>query len=139
MSAEPTFGLGGHHLALRELARQVVRDQVTPHAAEVDAASAFPERSLAALVAARLHAVTLPAAYGGEGGDHLAGVVVAEEVARGCATTQQVAGANELFALPLLLSGDDELCRRYLPRVAAGGWLARSPCPNPTPAATWRP
>ncbi|MEX0427287.1 acyl-CoA dehydrogenase family protein [Nocardioides sp. DS6] len=121
--SRPTYGLGDDHLELRDVVRQVCEEQIAPRAAEVDEHGAFPEASLRALVAARLHAITIPAEYGGEGGDHLAGVVVAEEIARACATTQQVAGANELFALPLLLAGSEELKRRYLPRIASGEWL----------------
>ncbi len=116
-------GLGEEHGELRAVVRALCEQQVAPHAAAVDEGSAFPEASVKALVGARLHCVTLPEQYGGEGGDHLAGVVVAEEVARACATTQQVIGANELFALPLLLAGSDELKERYLPRIAEGTLL----------------
>ncbi|MEP9384240.1 acyl-CoA dehydrogenase family protein [Nocardioides cheoyonin] len=120
----PSYGLGPDHLALREVARQVAEEQVAPYAAEVDETATFPEASLRAVVAAGLHAVTIPEDYGGQGGDHLAGAVVAEELARVCATTQQVAGAAELFSVPLLLAASEEQKRTYLPRVASGEWLA---------------
>ncbi|MDX6743837.1 acyl-CoA dehydrogenase family protein [Actinocorallia sp. A-T 12471] len=118
-----SHGLGAEHLALRELARAVAEERLAPHAADVDENSRFPTESLRALVAADLHAVGVPEVYGGQGGDHLAVAVVAEELARVCATTQQVAGSNELFALPLLLHGSPELRARYLPRIASGEWL----------------
>ncbi|GAB2844768.1 acyl-CoA dehydrogenase [Actinocorallia aurea] len=116
----PSYGLGEDHLALRELARAVAEERLAPHAADVDERSRFPEESLRELVAAGLHAVGIPEAYGGQGADHLAVAVVAEELARVCATTQQVAGANELFALPLLLHGSPQLRSRYLPQIASG-------------------
>ena len=119
----PTFGLDEDYVELRSVVREVAEEQLAPRAAAVDEESAFPVESLKALVDARLHAVTIPAQYGGEGADHLAGVVVAEELARACATTQQVAGANELFALPLLIAGSEGLKQRYLPRIASGEWL----------------
>lgn len=121
--SQPTFGLDDDHLELREVVRRVADEQIAPYAAGVDDQGTFPDTSLRAMVAARLHAITIPAEYGGEGGDHLAGVIVAEEIARACATTQQVAGSNELFALPLLLAGAEELRQRYLPRIASGEWL----------------
>ncbi|MFE9171090.1 acyl-CoA dehydrogenase family protein [Streptomyces kebangsaanensis] len=121
--ALPAFSLGEEHLELRAAVRGLCEKEIAPRAAGVDANEAFPEASLRALTAARLHAVTLPERYGGEGGDHLAGVVVAEEVARACATTQQVAGSDELFALPLLLAGSEEQRQRYLPRIASGEGL----------------
>ncbi|WP_326793625.1 acyl-CoA dehydrogenase family protein [Streptomyces sp. NBC_00841] len=99
--SRPTLGLDADYLELRAVVREVAEDRIAPHAAEVDDRSAFPEQSLKALVAARLHTLTIPAEYGGEGADRLVAVVAAEEVARVCATTQQVAGSNELFVLPL--------------------------------------
>jgi alkylation response protein AidB-like acyl-CoA dehydrogenase len=119
----PTHGLGDDHVALRTVVRELCEDQVAPHSSEVDEQGAFPETSLKALVEARMHCLAVPEAYGGEGGDHLAGVVVAEEVARACATTQQVMGSNELFSLPLLIGGSEENRQRYLPRIASGEWL----------------
>ncbi|MHC3456122.1 acyl-CoA dehydrogenase family protein [Streptomyces prasinus] len=123
MAVLPTHSLGEEHLALRELARQVGEEQVAPHAAAVDQNAEFPGKSLKALISAGLHAVAIPEEYGGQGGDHLASAIVAEEIARVCATTQQVYGANELFALPLLLAGSEEQRQRYLPRIASGDWL----------------
>jgi len=119
----PTHGLDDDHLALRDMARQVAQRYVAPHADRVDDASQFPAESLRALVSAGLHAIGVPEQFGGQGGDHLASAVVAEEVARVCATTQQVAGSNELFSSPLLLAGSEELKHRYLPRIATGEWL----------------
>jgi alkylation response protein AidB-like acyl-CoA dehydrogenase len=123
MSALPTHGLAEDHLALKHLARQVAEEQIAPQAASVDEHGRFPEQSLRALIAAELHAVGIPQEYGGQGADHLASAIVAEEIARVCATTQQVSGANELFSLPLLLAGTESQKDRYLPRIAAGDWL----------------
>ncbi|TMR24930.1 acyl-CoA dehydrogenase [Nonomuraea turkmeniaca] len=114
------WALDEDHRQLRDLARQVADERLASRAAEVDATGAFPEESLAALIASGLHAVAIPEEYGGPGGSHLASAIVAEETARACATTQQVAGANELFAWPLLLGGSPELRRRYLEPIAAG-------------------
>ncbi|WP_433607647.1 acyl-CoA dehydrogenase family protein [Prescottella agglutinans] len=122
-SAEAEWLLGDEHRALREVAADVADREVAPHASAVDESGEFPERSLAALTATGLHAIGIPDAYGGQGGDHLASAIVAEEIARACATTQQVAGANELFAIPLLLAGSEDLKRRYLPAIASGEHL----------------
>lgn len=122
-STEAEWLLDEEHRALRELAAEVADRQVAPHAAAIDESGEFPEDSLAALTAAGLHAIGIPEAYGGQGGDHLASAIVAEEIARACATTQQIAGANELFAIPLLLAGTEDLKARYLPSVASGEHL----------------
>ena len=117
------FRLDEDHEEIRGLAREVALGRVAPHAARVDEEHAFPVQSVQALVESDLHAVGIPEAYGGPGADLLASVVVAEEVARVCTTTQQVVGANELFAWPLLLGGSEDLKARYLPRVASGETL----------------
>jgi len=108
---------------IRELARSVATDRIAPYAAEVDDAARFPTEGYQALVDSQLHAVVIPEAYGGVGADALTGAVVAEEIARCCATTQQVSGANELFAWPLLLAGAEEQKQRWLPPIAAGDAL----------------
>ncbi|MDX1876171.1 acyl-CoA dehydrogenase family protein [Mycolicibacterium sp. 120266] len=115
--------LDDEHLALREVAADVADRHIAPRAADVDDRAEFPEQSLRALIAADLHAVGIPQNYGGQGGDHLASAIVAEQIARACATTQQVAGGNELFAMPLLLAGSDDLKKRYLPPIASGDML----------------
>jgi len=120
VEAGASFRLDEEHVELRKLVRRVADEQIAPRAAEVDAQSCFPRDSLRALVDSGLHAVLIPEQYGGPGGDHLASVVVAEEVARACTTTQQVAGANELFSWPLLLAGPEQQRTRYLPRIAGG-------------------
>ncbi|TQN42757.1 butyryl-CoA dehydrogenase [Blastococcus colisei] len=105
---------------IRALARSVAAGRIAQYAAEVDEAGRFPSEGYRALVEAQLHAVVIPEAYGGVGADALTGAVVAEEIARVCATTQQVSGANELFAWPLLLAATEEQKQRWLIPIAAG-------------------
>jgi alkylation response protein AidB-like acyl-CoA dehydrogenase len=105
---------------IRALARSVAEDRIAPHAADVDETSRFPHESYEALVEAQLHAVVIPEEYGGVGADALTGALVAEEIARVCATTQQVSGANELFAWPLLLGGSHEQRSHWLSPIASG-------------------
>ncbi|WP_324277855.1 acyl-CoA dehydrogenase family protein [Blastococcus brunescens] len=105
---------------IRQLARSVATERIAPSASDVDEAGRFPTEGYQALVASQLHAVVIPGAYGGVGADALTSAVVAEEIARACATTQQVSGANELFAWPLLLAASEEQKQRWLSPIAAG-------------------
>ncbi|CCG03427.1 acyl-CoA dehydrogenase family protein [Blastococcus saxobsidens] len=105
---------------IRQLARSVATGRIAPFASAVDEAARFPTEGYQALVESQLHAVVVPEAYGGVGADALTSAVVAEEIARVCATTQQVSGANELFAWPLLLAASEEQQRRWLAPIAAG-------------------
>jgi alkylation response protein AidB-like acyl-CoA dehydrogenase len=108
---------------IRELTRSVAVARIAPFASDVDESSRFPAEGYRALVESQLHAVVIPEAYGGVGADALTGVVVAEEIARVCATTQQVTGANELFTWPLLLAGTEEQKQHWLSPIAAGDAL----------------
>jgi alkylation response protein AidB-like acyl-CoA dehydrogenase len=107
-----------------ELLRQSVRDladaKIAPHAAEVDEKAEFPQDAYTALVQADLHAVHIPEAYGGAGADALATVIVIEEVARACASSSLIPAVNKLGTVPILLSGSEELKKRYLTPVARG-------------------
>ncbi len=105
---------------IRQLARSVATGRIAPFAADVDEDARFPTEGYRALVESQLHALVIPEAYGGVGADALTGAVVAEEIARVCATTQQVSGANELFAWPLLLAGSEVQKQRWLSAIAAG-------------------
>lgn len=108
---------------LRSAARDVARTVLRRYAYDVDLTGRFPEESLAAVVDAGLHVVGLPHDLGGGGQGLVGSAVVAEELARGCTTTQQIVGGDELFAWPLLLSGDTGLANHYLPRIGQGELL----------------
>ena len=114
------YALGEEHELLRQTARELAEAKIAPFAADVDAASRFPAEALAALTGASLHAVHIPEAYGGEGADALAAVIVIEEVARACASSSLIPAVNKLGTVPLLLSGSEDLKRRYLTPVARG-------------------
>ncbi|MBV9446714.1 MAG: acyl-CoA dehydrogenase family protein [Streptosporangiaceae bacterium] len=116
----PVFALSEEHEALREAVRELAEDKIAPRAAEVDRTSEFPQDVYEALVKADLHAVHIPAEYGGAGGDALAAVIVIEEVARACASSSLIPGVNKLGTVPLMLAGSESLKARYLPPVARG-------------------
>ena len=116
----PAFALSPEHQALRKSVRQLADDKIAPHAAKVDQAAEFPWEAHDALVKADLHAVHIPEAYGGAGADAIATAIVIEEVARACASSSLIPAVNKLGTVPLLLSGSEQLKRRYLAPVASG-------------------
>src|SRR5271168_5515874 len=117
------YTLGEEHELLRQTARELAEAKIAPFAAQVDAEARFPAEALDALTGASLHAVHIPEAYGGEGADALAAVIVIEEVARVCASSSLIPAVNKLGTVPLLLSASEDLKQRYLPLVARGGAL----------------
>jgi alkylation response protein AidB-like acyl-CoA dehydrogenase len=116
----PSYSPTEEHELLRQTVRELADAKIAPRAAEVDETGEFPEDVLAALVQADLHAVHIPEAYDGAGADALATVIVIEEVARACASSSLIPSVNKLGTVPILLSGSEELKKRYLSPVARG-------------------
>ncbi|WP_030434705.1 acyl-CoA dehydrogenase [Actinoplanes subtropicus] len=120
MSSFDYFTLSEEHRMLREAVRDLARDRIAPHAADVDEQARFPQEAHDALVANDLHAVHVPEEFGGAGADALASVIVIEEVARVCASSSLIPAVNKLGSLPLVLAGSEALKKRYLAPLAAG-------------------
>jgi alkylation response protein AidB-like acyl-CoA dehydrogenase len=116
----PSYSPAEEHELLRQTVRELADAKIAPRAAEIDETGKFPHDVLAALVQADLHAVHVPEAYDGAGADALATVIVIEEVARACASSSLIPAVNKLGTVPILLSGSEELKKRYLTPVARG-------------------
>jgi alkylation response protein AidB-like acyl-CoA dehydrogenase len=108
------------HDMLRDAIRSLAEAKIAPYAAVVDEEARFPQEALDALVANDLHAVHIPEEYGGAGADALATVIVIEEVARVCASSSLIPAVNKLGSLPVILSGSEELKKKYLGPLAKG-------------------
>ncbi|MEU3738676.1 MULTISPECIES: acyl-CoA dehydrogenase [unclassified Streptomyces] len=108
------------HDMLRDAIRSLSEAKIAPFAAAVDEEARFPQEALDALVASDLHAVHVPESYGGTGADALATVIVIEEVARACASSSLIPAVNKLGSLPVILSGSEELKKKYMTPLAKG-------------------
>ncbi|WP_432099572.1 acyl-CoA dehydrogenase [Streptomyces sp. WAC 04229] len=108
------------HDMLRDAVRALAEAKIAPHAAAVDEEARFPREALTALTANDLHAVHVPEEYGGAGADALATVIVIEEVARVCASSSLIPAVNKLGSLPVILSGSEELKKKYMTPLAQG-------------------
>ncbi|WP_268249469.1 acyl-CoA dehydrogenase [Streptomyces poonensis] len=108
------------HDMLRDAIRSLAEAKIAPYAAAVDEEARFPQEALDALVANDLHAVHVPEEYGGAGADALATVIVIEEVARVCASSSLIPAVNKLGSLPVILSGSEELKKKYMTPLAKG-------------------
>ncbi|WP_309095559.1 acyl-CoA dehydrogenase [Streptomyces sp.] len=108
------------HDMLRDAVRSLAEAKIAPYAAAVDEEARFPREALQALVANDLHAVHVPEEYGGSGADALATVIVIEEVARVCASSSLIPAVNKLGSLPVILSGSEELKKKYMTPLAKG-------------------
>jgi alkylation response protein AidB-like acyl-CoA dehydrogenase len=76
------FIFGEEHAELRRSIRSFVTREVIPHVAEWEETT-WPKELLATMASAGLLGLSVPEAYGGQGGDYFTNLVLAEEIARG--------------------------------------------------------
>jgi alkylation response protein AidB-like acyl-CoA dehydrogenase len=114
------FALPSEYRDLRDSVRALAEKEIAPHAHAVDEDHRFPQEASDALIKANLHAAHVPAEFGGEGADALAVVLIIEEVARVCASSSLIPAVNKLGSLPLIIGGDTEQKKRWLPELAKG-------------------
>ena len=115
-----SFDLNEEQRAFRDVMRGFVDTRITPHAARYDREQVFPQESFDACVEMDLPSLGIPAAYGGAGADTVTQAIMAEEIARGCASTSVTMLISKLAMLPIINFASEEIKQRYLPRIAAG-------------------
>jgi len=113
--------LAAQHAAFREAVRELAQAVVEPLAEAVDRDHRFPEQGVRAAAEAGLLGVLIPREYGGAGLDALAFAICIEELAKACASTSVIVDVHtSVGSEPILLFGDDEQKRRFLPSLASG-------------------
>ncbi|HWD51421.1 MAG TPA: acyl-CoA dehydrogenase family protein [Acidimicrobiales bacterium] len=116
----PVFALSDTHRQFRDTMRQFSEKRIAPSAAAVDRDAVFPQASFDACVELELPSLGVPAEYGGAGADLVTQAIMAEELARVCASTSLTMLISKLGMLPVMNWASEDLKRRYLPRIAAG-------------------
>jgi len=115
-----SFDLTSEQRAFQEVLRAFVDERVAPHASYYDREQVFPQKSFDACVEMELPALGVPEEYGGAGADMVTQAIMAEEVARGCASTSVTMLISKLGMLPVMNFGSEWLKQTYLPRIASG-------------------
>jgi alkylation response protein AidB-like acyl-CoA dehydrogenase len=110
--------------ALIEAIRELAQERVKPRAAEIDRTGEFPWDMKALLAQQDILAMPFPSEYGGLGASELAVAMAIEELSRACATTGLILAVQQLGAMPILLGGNEEQKRKYIPPLASGEWLS---------------
>ena len=111
-------------IALRDLVRKIADDKVRPVAAKYDREGIFPWDLVKIFAEAGLYGVIIPEEYGGAGRGVTELAIVSEELAKACAGVTLAVAASALGTFPIIISGNDEQKRRYLPDLATGKYLA---------------
>jgi alkylation response protein AidB-like acyl-CoA dehydrogenase len=106
--------------SFRDVMHDFVDQRVAPNATRYDREQIFPQESYDACVEMDLPSLGMPEAYGGAGADMVTQAIMAEELARGCASTSVTILISKLGMLPVMNFASEELKREYLPRIAVG-------------------
>ena len=109
---------------IRELCAQIAEEVVEPLREELDRENRFPAELMKVFADSDLFRIYIPEEYEGLGMGALALCVATEELSRVCGGVAVCFAANALGAMPILLSGNEEQKKRYLPRLASGEMLA---------------
>ncbi|HET6450909.1 MAG TPA: acyl-CoA dehydrogenase family protein [Spirochaetia bacterium] len=109
---------------IKDLAAQIAREKIAPIAAELDESQQFPWDVVKTLAQSDLFRVFIPTEYEGLGGGMFEMCLVVEELSRACSGIALAYAASGLGTIPIILFGNEEQKKKYLPRLAAGEILA---------------
>ena len=106
--------------AIRDLVREVAREEVRPGAAEADRTGEFPEDAWEALAEIDLTGLTTPEACGGFDADRLTYSLVNEQVAHGSLAVATALSVHCLATACIAEFGSETQRERWLPEMADG-------------------
>jgi len=109
---------------IQDLARKIAVEKIVPVRAELDEKEEFPWEIVKISAEAGLMGVSMPEEYEGFGGGILEYCLVAEELSRVCLGIATSVVASGLGAHPIVLYGNPEQKKKYLPDIAKGKRLA---------------
>ncbi len=102
------------------LAAQLAQQKIKPVREHYDATEEFPWPVIEEIKKSDLFGVYLPEACGGLGGGTLELVLVTEQLSRACAGIALSVAASGLCGIPILLFGNPQQRRLWLPDLASG-------------------
>jgi alkylation response protein AidB-like acyl-CoA dehydrogenase len=118
------FALDDDQTAFRRIVRAFVEEKILPLAAEADRKAEFNWDAFRFLQSFELTALSYPIEYGGAGASLVTQALVAEELARACASTSLMFLISKLSMLPVINFGSEELKMKYLPKICTGQYQA---------------
>ena len=107
-----------------ELARRIAEEKIKPVREHYDETEEFPWPIVEELAKVDLCGVYIPEEYGGTGGGVFELCLAVEELCKIDGGIALVLAATALATFPIMLFGNDEQKKKYLPDIAAGKKLA---------------
>lgn len=119
-----TIGLNEEQIMLRDLVRDVVKNEVEPVRMQLDEENRYPTEVMEKFKQAGLFGAMFGEEYGGMGMGMMGNIILAEEVAYGCLGIGTAFLATKLGALPIEVGATDEQKKKWLPLLASGEKIA---------------
>ena len=122
VSARPVYNQStrAYYASIREKIASLVDEVIRPNAARTDEEGVFPRENLEALIKAGWGNILVPKAYSGLELDHVAFAIVAEEIAKACASTALVYVMHVGAIQTITLYGNDDQKKRWLKPIDQG-------------------
>jgi alkylation response protein AidB-like acyl-CoA dehydrogenase len=118
------FGLTEEQEQLRKEVRAFAEREVAPHVSEWDEKSEFPHAVVKKLGEMGLLGVIFPEELGGAGMGYVEYVLAIEELSRVDGSVGIIVAAhNSLCTNHIMLAGNNEQRKRWIPKLAGGEWL----------------
>lgn len=115
------FELTEQQRLFQQSIRDFARKEVAPHASEIDESERFPSKLIKKIADLGLFGLSIPAAYGGQGGVITDAVIAMEELSRACPSTALAWGVCiSLYGASILKGGSEEQKKRFMTPVASG-------------------
>lgn len=111
-------------LEVRELARQIAEEKIKPLREEYDKDSIFPHELTKEIAKADMFRVFIPEEYEGMGLGISGMTIATEEFSRVCAGIALSFAGTCLGTMPIILFGNEDQKKRYLPKIASGESLS---------------
>lgn len=108
---------------IRDTARQIAREKIVPVREHLDEEEEFPHDIMKVIAQSDLFGIYIAEEYGGLGLGTFALCIAIEELSAACLGVSTSFAANALGTYPILLHGNDEQKKKYLPQIASGSKL----------------
>ena len=109
---------------IKEIAKEIAEKRVKPLRAELDEKGEFPQELMEEIAQADLFRIFIPEEYEGTGGGVFEMCLATEEISKVCGGVAVSYAASALGSFPIIMFGNEEQKKKYLPKVASGEWLA---------------
>lgn len=118
--ARPLTLLSGEERMFRDTVRRFAKEQIAPHAREMDERGVFRPDILKQIFELGLMGIEIPEEFGGQGGTFFQSILAIEELAVADPSASVIVDVqNTLVNNAMLRWGTGEQKQRYLPRLAA--------------------